>query len=51
MDRLIGFAATLVIVALLLPIAADVAHAAMPALLMLLVCLVGFRWLLSWLGF
>lgn len=51
MDRLTGIAATLVIVALLLPMVADFAQAAMPVFLLLLVFLVGLRWLLSWLDF
>jgi uncharacterized membrane protein YccC len=50
-DRLIGIVAGLVVAAVLLPAITSLAQAVMPVLLMLLVFLVGFRWLLSWLGF
>lgn len=51
MNRLIGITAGLVVVAVLLPMVADLAQALMPVLMMALVLLIGFRWLLSWLGF
>jgi hypothetical protein len=50
-NRLIGIAAGLVVVAVLLPMIADLFQALMPVLFMALVLLVGFRWLVSWLGF
>lgn len=49
MDRAIGFVGGAVIVAVLLPTITTFAQAVLPALLMLLIVLVGFRWLLSWL--
>jgi hypothetical protein len=49
MDRAIGFVGGVVIVAVLLPTITTFAQSLLPALLMLLVLLVGFRWLVSWL--
>lgn len=51
MDRLIYIVVGLVVVAVLLPMIADLFQALMPVLFMALVLLVGFRWLLSWLGY
>lgn len=51
MNRLIGIAAGLVVVAVFLPMVADLFQALMPVLFMALVLLIGFRWLLSWLGY